>query len=438
MSTEMQPAAVEKNMTSTDYERALDIGRPPTIKKLFPHSRALLISGQFIDRAMIAKGQAIALAANGRNIFVIRGVLRAAQRANAVLIIEIARSEGGASAYCAVNYWNMARIVDSICNELGITVPVAIHADHYGIKKPEDVPVAMDEITTVFQAGITSIAIDASHLPDDENLLANIELNSVIPAWAGLETEVGEIKGTEGLSTVEDASFLIQGLNAHGIFPDWIALNNGTTHGIEASGQGIQVDLTAQIHESLVPYGISGAQHGTSGNSSERLRLIAQRTRTTKANVATALQMISWGLEVNDYGNAILDGDGNFQKVKGQGVTEEMWAEMVAYAESKGIKGGNYKKLNLPFENKLLGQPEAIRERMVKRVEDFAYNLMVNVLNSQDTAPLAIQAILAAAGHRASAKASRTENSIDWTEDKIRHRASLIDSDKGPEGDFDD
>ena len=53
---------------------------------------------------MIAKGKAIAMAANGRNQFVIRGVLQAAQRANAPVIIEIAKSEGGTKAYCAVNY----------------------------------------------------------------------------------------------------------------------------------------------------------------------------------------------------------------------------------------------------------------------------------------------------------------------------------------------
>ena len=81
----------------------------------------------------------------------------------------------------------------------------------------------------MFDAGITSIAIDASHLPDDKNLLASIALNQYVPAWAGLETEVGEIKGKQGLSTREEALFLIQGLNAHGIFPDWIALNNGSS-----------------------------------------------------------------------------------------------------------------------------------------------------------------------------------------------------------------
>ncbi|MBW2100814.1 MAG: class II fructose-bisphosphate aldolase, partial [Deltaproteobacteria bacterium] len=379
-----------KTLSSTDFEKALEIGRPPNVVSLFPHSKALIVSGKFIDRAMMAKGKSIAMAANGRNYFVIRGILQAAQRANSVVIIEIARSEGGANAYCGVNYWNIARQVDALCNELGITIPVAVHADHYGIKKEEDIPGAKIEIPTLFEAGMTSIAIDASHLPDDKNLLANIALNPFIPKWAGLETEVGEIKGNAGLSTVEEAMFLIQGLNAHDISPDWIALNNGSTHGIEESDQGIQIDLTAEIHDALAKYNISGAQHGTSGNSSERLREIASKTRTTKANVATALQMISWGFEVNDYGNAILDADGNFIKVKGEGVTEEMWSEMLAYANAQGLKGGNLKKLNAPFENKLLGQPKEIRERMAKRVEDFAYNMMVKVFDSQDSAPLAV------------------------------------------------
>ena len=281
---------------------------------------------------------------------------------------------------------------------------MAIHADHYGLKSDQDIEAAKTEIPSLFEAGITSIAIDASHMPDAKNLLANLTLNPYVPKWAGLETEVGEIKGKEGLSTVEEALFLIQGLNAHDIFPNWIALNNGTTHGIEASDQGIQVELTASIHKALEKYNVSGAQHGTSGNNSDRLREIASKTRTTKANVATALQMISWGLEVNDYGNAKLDEQGNFVKVKDQGVTEAMWAEMVNYAETQGWKGGNYKKLNLPFENKLLGQSIEIRNRMANRVEEFVYNMLVNVLNTKDTAPLALEAILKAGSYDAGPK----------------------------------
>ena len=175
------------------FEEALAVGRPPNVKKLFPHSKALIVSGKAIDRAMLAKGKAISIAANGRSYFAIRGALLAAQRANSALIVEIAKSEGGAGAYCAVSLWNIARHVDALCNELGITVPIAIHADHYGVKGKADVEKAKVEIPSMFDAGITSIAIDASHLPDDENLLASLELSPCVPGWASLETEVGEI-----------------------------------------------------------------------------------------------------------------------------------------------------------------------------------------------------------------------------------------------------
>ncbi|MBU0483245.1 MAG: class II fructose-bisphosphate aldolase [Proteobacteria bacterium] len=426
------------SVSPADFNQALKVGRPPNVVKLFPNSKALLVSGKVIDRALIAKGKAMTIAANGRNNFIIRGALQAAQRANAAIIIEIARSEGGAKAYCPVNYWNMARQVDAACNELGITVPVAIHADHYGIKKEEDLAFAKVEIPTIFEAGITSIAIDASHMPDDKNLLANLALAPFIPAWAGLETEIGEIKGSEGLSSADEALFLIQGLNAHGIFADWIALNNGTTHGLETSGQGIQVELTKKIHQTLAPYKVSGAQHGTSGNKSERLRSIANQTNTTKANVATALQMISWGLEVNDFGNALLDENGNFKKVNGEGMSETMWQEMTAYADSKGWKGGNYKNLNLPFETRFHGQPQAIRERMAKRVEDFVHHLLVEVFSAGNSAPLAIEAILTANSYDLGPKTKRTEDPTEWTADKIAKRAALLDTDKGPAGNFED
>lgn len=417
------------------FEKALEVGRPPTIKKIFPHSRALLVSGKAIDQAMRKKSKAMTMAANGRNFFVIQGALLAAQRANAALIIEIAKSE---SNYCPVNFWNIARLVDGACNELGITIPVAVHADHYGIKSEQDVEAAKLEIPTLFEAGITSIAVDASHMPDDLNLLANLELSRFIPSWSGLETEVGEIKGNQGLSTVDDAGFLIKGLNAHDIFPNWIALNNGSAHGIEASGEGIQVDLTAEIHKTLEPYKVAGAQHGTSGNSSERLRDIASRTNTTKANVATALQMVSWGVDVNDNGNAMIDDSGNFRKVSGEGVTEDVWERMTALAEDKGWNAGNFKNLNLPVDNWLMAQPTEVRQRMVSRVEEFVYTMLVSVFNAADTAPIAQEILVDAGSYDIGSPASRIEDPAEWTREKIVERAKTLDVDKGPEGDFDD
>jgi len=426
------------SQNSSEYAKLIEIGRPPNIRKLFPNSKALIVSGKVIDRALMTKGHSMTIAANARNHIIIRGVLAAAQKADAAIIIEIAKSEGGTSSYCSPNYWNLATQVDALINEMGLTIPVAIHADHYGLKNDKDLEKAKVEIPSMFDAGMTSIAIDASHMTDDKNLLASIAINPYIPKWAGLECEVGEIKGDIGLSTPEDALFLVQGLNAHGIHPDWIALNNGTTHGIQESSTGIQVELTAKVHQAIKPYGLSGAQHGTSGNSSDRLREIAQYTNTTKANVATALQMISWGVKIDDYGNAQLDADKNFIKVEGRGMTEELWAEIVAAGQAQNLKAGDYKKFNLPFENKILAQPREIRERMAKDVEDFTYRLLTDVFSAQGSAQLAYEAIMKAGGYDMGEKAGRTEDPAEWTPEKIAQKAAALNSDKGPEGNFDD
>ncbi len=62
------------------FDKALAVGRPPNIVRLFPNSKALRVSGKAIDRAMRAKGQAMTIAANCRNGFVLRGALLAANR----------------------------------------------------------------------------------------------------------------------------------------------------------------------------------------------------------------------------------------------------------------------------------------------------------------------------------------------------------------------
>ena len=65
--------------------------------------------------------------------------------------------------------------------------------------------------------------------------------------------------------------------------------------------------------------------------------------------------MVSWGLMVNDYGNAILDDQGDFKKVEGEGASETIWREMTEYAREKGIKGGNYKKNQSAFREQTHG-----------------------------------------------------------------------------------
>ena len=119
-------------------------------------------------------------------------------------------------------------------------------------------------------------------------------------------------------------------------------------------------------------------------------------------------------------------------------MTEAMWSELVTYAQDQGWKGGNYKKLNLPFENKLLSQSGEIKNRMVKRVEEFVYNMLVNDLNAENTAPLTVTSILEAGSYDAGPKGERIEDPTQWTPEQIIKRGASISSDKGPQGDFDD
>ena len=81
---------------------------------------------------------------------------------------------------------------------------------------------------------------------------------------------------------------------------------------------------------------------------------------------------------------------------------------------------------------------QKIRERMATGVENFVYNMLVTVLNAKDTAPLAIDAIIKAGSYDLGPKGTRIEDPAEWTEKKIVERAQLLNTDKGPKGDFDD
>ena len=75
---------------------------------------------------------------------------------------------------------------------------------------------------------------------------------------------------------------------------------------------------------------------------------------------------------------------------------------------------------------------------MIKRVEEFAYNMMVKVFNAENTAALAIEAILDCGSYDAGSKAQRIEDPKNWTPGLIKKNAAKISSDKGPAGDFED
>jgi fructose-bisphosphate aldolase class II len=64
--------------------------------------------------------------------------------------------------------------------------------------------------------------------------------------------------------------------------------------------------------------------------------------------------------------------------------------------------------------------------------------MMTEGLGGGDTAPLAVEAILAAGSYDLGPKAERIEDPADWTDEKIVEKAKSLDSDKGAAGDFDD
>ena len=75
---------------------------------------------------------------------------------------------------------------------------------------------------------------------------------------------------------------------------------------------------------------------------------------------------------------------------------------------------------------------------MIDRVESFVHNMLVEVFNAADSAPIVFERLAEAGSHDIGPNSSRIENPDDWTEEKIVERAATLDVDKGPEGDFDD
>lgn len=57
---------------------------------------------------------------------------------------------------------------------------------------------------------------------------------------------------------------------------------------------------------------------------------------------------------------------------------------MTERAQTDNLIGTNYKKLNLPFEIKMMSQPKNIRGRIVDRVAEFVFHLLVDVFNGRD------------------------------------------------------
>ena len=121
---------------------------------------------------------------NINNLEWTKAILLTAEELNSPVILGV--SEGAGKYMCG--YKTVVGMVNGMIEELGISVPVALHLDHgsyEGAKK-------------CIEAGFSSVMFDGSHYPIEENIAKTKELVAICDDLGlSLEAEVGAIGGEE-------------------------------------------------------------------------------------------------------------------------------------------------------------------------------------------------------------------------------------------------
>ncbi len=122
---------------------------------------------------------------NLNNLEFTQAILQAAQEENSPVILGVSE---GAGRYMS-GFKTIVKMVEGLMEDLKVTVPVAIHLDHGS---------SFDKCKEAIDAGFTSVMIDASHHPYEEN----IEITSKVVEYAhskgvSVEAELGTVGGQE-------------------------------------------------------------------------------------------------------------------------------------------------------------------------------------------------------------------------------------------------
>ena len=121
---------------------------------------------------------------NINNLEWTKAILLTAQELNSPVILGVSE---GAGKYMT-GYKTVAAMVKAMMEELGITVPVALHLDHG----------SYEGCLKCVEAGFSSIMFDGSHYPIDENVAKTTELVALAHSKGmSIEAEVGSIGGEE-------------------------------------------------------------------------------------------------------------------------------------------------------------------------------------------------------------------------------------------------
>ena len=174
---------------------------------------------------------------NINNLEWTKSILLTAQELQSPVILGVSE---GAGKYMT-GFKTVAAMVKAMDEELGITVPVALHLDHG----------SYDGCYKCIKAGFTSIMFDGSHYPIQENVEKTKELVAVAHKLGlSIEAEVGSIGGEEdgvvGAGECADPNeckaiadlgvdMLAAGIgNIHGKYPDnWAGLSFETLAAIQ-------------------------------------------------------------------------------------------------------------------------------------------------------------------------------------------------------------
>ena len=214
---------------------------------------------------------------NINNLEWTKSILQTAQENNSPVILGVSE---GAGKYMT-GFKTVTAMVKAMIEEMGITVPVALHLDHG----------SYDGAYKCIEAGFSSIMFDGSHYPIDENIEKTKEFVKIChEKGISLEAEVGSIGGEEdgvvGAGEVADPNEckMIADLGV-----DFLAAGIGNIHGkYPENWKGLDFDALAAIKEKTGDLPL--VLHGGTGIPSDMIKK-AISLGVAKINVNTECQL---------------------------------------------------------------------------------------------------------------------------------------------------
>ena len=214
---------------------------------------------------------------NINNLEWTKAILLTAQEANSPVILGV--SEGAGKYMCG--YTTVANMVKAMINELGITVPVALHLDHG----------SYEGCYKCIDAGFSSVMFDGSHYPIEENVAKTKELVGVCnEKGMSLEAEVGSIGGEEdGVIGAGECADPNECKMIADLGVTMLAAGIGNIHGkYPANWPGLSFETLAAVSEKVGDMPL--VLHGGTGIPEEMIKK-AISLGVSKINVNTECQL---------------------------------------------------------------------------------------------------------------------------------------------------